>query len=553
MDFPAGLAAPSAIRNPGQGRRRRSRLLLAAVSLLAFAAAGAQEVEYTFKPGDNPWSIAFEHLKPGMVDALVEHNGIRDPYRIAPGTVIRIPDQWLFRGARPVTVVDVGGEAMLIPRRGPERALRPGDRLTGQSRIRTPAQGSVTLQFPDGSRLLVRENSDVRLQKNSFVPLAEGRDIRLEVPGGKVENAISPQGKPGGRFEIRTPSGVAAVRGTRFRLASAASGTRTEVLSGKVAVADRRGATAALPAGYGVAIQNGRNGPRTQLLAAPQIAAESLLVEQLPIDLPLPPVAQAAGYRTLVSAPGVLTATLSDQLSEAALLRIRDIPDGDYQVRVRAVDRHGLEGEESLRPLTVNARPSAPFPLAPKAEARLSAERPAFSWTSQSSASGYHFQLADNAAFKPLLIDAPGLAAAAFQPAEALPEGQYYWRLATVSGSEGRGPFSPPESFLRVPSSPGNINMDSGQRDLRWQAQPRARYHVQIAARTDMAEPTIDRVVDENRIALDDLSAGSYHVRIQTLGEGGMASAWSDIQSFTVESRFNWGYLLPLLPLLLLL
>ncbi|KAB2921282.1 MAG: LysM peptidoglycan-binding domain-containing protein, partial [Dechloromonas sp.] len=118
MDFPAGLAAPSAIRNPGQGRRRRSRLLLAAVSLLAFAAAGAQEVEYTFKPGDNPWSIAFEHLKPGMVDALVEHNGIRDPYRIAPGTVIRIPDQWLFRGARPVTVVDVGGEAMLIPRRG---------------------------------------------------------------------------------------------------------------------------------------------------------------------------------------------------------------------------------------------------------------------------------------------------------------------------------------------------------------------------------------------------------------------------------------------------
>ena len=529
------------------------RCLLVAGCVFNLPSAQAQEVDYAIKPGDTPWEFARQHLKPGRVAALVEHNGIKDPFHIPPGTIIHVPKAWLYRGSRPVTVVDVSGESILLSGKDKNKILHQGDQISPFSRIHTSDQASVTLQFADGSRILIGEQSDVRLQKNSFVPLAEGRDIRLTVPAGNVENDIRKQETRPGRFEINTPSGVAAVRGTRFRVASQPLQTRTEVLEGKVAVADRRGAHTALPAGYGIATANGRHGTSTPLLAAPQISEEKLLVEQLPIDLPLSAIPTATGYRTLVSAPGTLTASISDQQTATAVARIRDMPDGEYQLRVRAIDRNGLEGAETVRPLTINARPSAPFLISPTADAGLSASRPTFSWARHSAASSYHFQLAANPEFRPLLIDAPGLLEPSFQLPEDLPEGKYYWRLATVSASEGKGPNSPTASFLRTPATPGNVAFSGEQRGLRWQKQENAHYHVQIGTDANMEKPLIDRVIDDNQLALSELDAGNYFVRIQTQGASGLNSQWTDLQSFTVESRFDWRYLLFSVPLLLLL
>ncbi|MBL8430638.1 MAG: FecR domain-containing protein [Dechloromonas sp.] len=527
--------------------------LLVVACLLTQTAAHGQEVSYTVQPGDNPWRIALQHLKPGMLNALVEHNGITNPLRIAPGTTLRIPKDWLFRGSRPVSVIDVSGQAVSVSGRGTEKELQAGDRIPAQSRIRTREQGSVTLQFSDGSRVLVGEKSDVRLQKNSFVPLAEGRDIRLNVPTGKVENEARNQEKPNGRFEIRTPSGVAAVRGTRFRLTSAARDTRTEVLEGKVAVSDKRGTTIPVPAGYGMALQNGRSVASQPLLKAPSVGPGTMTVEQLPIDLPMQPVAGAVAYRTLVSSPGTLTAILSDQKTTAAAMRIRDVPDGDYQLRVRAIDQNGLEGEETQRPLSINARPGAPFLISPTADAGISTPRPGFSWARNTAASSYHFQLATNPGFQPVLIDAPNLTEPSFQPDAELPEGGYFWRLAAVSSSEGRGPFSPAESFRRTPATPGMVSFNNEQQAVRWQKLADARYQVQVADNPGMEKPVIDRMLEDNQLVLQELSAGTYFVRVQTLGASGLRSQWSDTQSFHVTSGFKWEYLLLPLPLLLLL
>lgn len=48
--------------------------------------------------------------------------------------------------------------------------------------------------------MLIREHSDVRLQTNKFVPLAEGRDIRINIPQGKVESDVSKHRTAPGRF-----------------------------------------------------------------------------------------------------------------------------------------------------------------------------------------------------------------------------------------------------------------------------------------------------------------------------------------------------------------
>ncbi len=533
------------------GRAIRRRMFVAC--LFPLASAQAQLIDYVMQPGDNPWQVAQQHLKPGLVDALLELNHIADPFHIPPGTRLQIRNEWLFRGSRPVKVLDVVGEAVLVSIRGATRNLLPGEQIPAQSRIRTATQASVTLQFADGSRLLVREHSDVRLRKNSFVPLAEGRDVRLNVPLGKVENDVSKQHDSPGRFEIDTPSGVAAVRGTRFRVASLDRTMLTEVTEGRVAMADKRGSRSALPAGYGMALRPGLAAENKRLLEAPAVAEAQLLVEYLPADLPLTAVSGAVAYRTQVSLDGPLAPSLSDQKMTTATMRIRDIPDGVYRLRVRAIDAEGLEGLETERPLTVNVRPSAPFLISPTIDAGLTSKRPKFSWAKHPDAARYHFQLADNARFDPLLADLADLPDPTFQPPQDLPEGDYHWRVATVSAQEGQGPFGAAGHFQRLPAAPGLIAPQSDDRSLRWQKQDKARYHLQIGTTPDLDKRLIDRETDEPAFSLDDLDGGTYYVRVRTLGASGLSSPWSDTQAFVVESRTSrWLWLLPL-PLLLLL
>ena len=526
-------------------------LALSALFVSHAAFTQAQVVEYVIKTGDNPWNFARQHLNGGLVDALVDYNGIKDPHHLPPGMVLRVPDKWLFRGSRPVTVLDVTGTAARQAANGKAIPLTVGEKIPARSRIVTAEQASVALQFSDGSRILIHEHSDVRLQGNKFVPLAEGRDIRLNMPKGRVENEISKFPANTGRFEIQTPSGIAAVRGTQFRVASFSGETRTEVLEGKVALAGKRGPQTALPAGYGMTMQKTSGSAPVPLLKAPQIVEEHLLAERLPVDLPLAAVDGARHYRTLISSSNLSSAVISDQVTEVAAIRVRDIPDGDYVLRVRAIDGRGLEGEEQVRQLTVNARPSPPFTISPGAEASLSTPRPLFKWAHNSAASGYHFQLAATPEFKPALIDQPSLAISTYQPPQDLAEGKYYWRVASISASEGHGPYSSPDSFTRTPASPGNIGIE--QQNLRWQKLDHARYRVQVGSGEAMEKLLLDRVVEQNSLALNELDAGQYFVRIQTLGESGLNSQWTNVQSFRVESRFDWRYLLLTLPVLLLL
>ena len=132
-------------------------------------------------------------------------------------------------------------------------------------------------------------------------------------------------------------------------------------------------------------------------------------------------------------------------------------------------------------------------------------------------------------------------------------EGRYYWRLATISTNEGQGPYSSPDTFLRTPASPGNVGFSSDQQSLRWQRIANARYRVQIGTAATIENPLIDTVLEQNTLSMTTLDAGNYFVRIQTLSESGLTSQWTEVQSFTVESRFDWRYLLLPLPFLLIL
>ena len=77
-------------------------------------AADTDEWRYTVQRGDTLWSIARQHLRSiAHVPALQQKNAIRDPYVLTPGSVVRIPTQWMRQHTGKATVTDLIGSASL--------------------------------------------------------------------------------------------------------------------------------------------------------------------------------------------------------------------------------------------------------------------------------------------------------------------------------------------------------------------------------------------------------------------------------------------------------
>lgn len=542
-------------------------LLFGLLGLLAGPLHAQEDFVYAVQPGDHPWNLAQRYLKdPKLYLPLARHNRIADDRRIAPGTRLRIPQDWLRLQATGVRLFAAGADTLVLLAGGASRAPVAGEVLQPPMGLRTGAQGSATLEFADGSRTLVRRDSELRLVQAEQRTLGQASLVRLELLRGGLENSVRPPGsRPDAgtnRFEIRSPAAVAAVRGTEFRVSSTETELRTEVLSGAVEVANAAGRTDAA-AGTGSLAQAGQAPrPALPLLPAPALEALPERIERLPIDWPVPAVAQAQGYRTQFAADAAFTVMQSDEVAAAPRLRARDVEDGRYVVRMRAVDADGIEGRSSERTLEVRARPEPPLLIEPAPQSTTEAPRPAFRWTQAQPAHRYRWQLSaaqaqGSTASQPLqeqLLDGPSATAA-----QDLAPGLYQWRVATIDAAKGQGPWGDAQPFRRVLPGPGVAAPEAaaGALTLRWSAQPQTRaYRVQIAREADFAAPLADAEVALPQHELTGLAPGRYHVRVHSVGEDGYAGPWGPAQSFSVAEppkRRPWEMLLLLLPLLLAL
>lgn len=315
--------------------RLRALLLLAGLSLLSNVSQADEEFIYTVQPGDHPWNIAQRYLR-DTSDALrlTRLNQIANDRVVAPGTALRIPAQWLKL-----------------------EAAVAGEQIGVGSRLRTGAGSSAMLVFDDGSRVMLRQASELRVLRSDKRTLGGGFLVTLELVRGGLENMVIPRSRQDNRFEIHTPAAVAAVRGTRFRVNAGEKTTWTEVLDGAVDVGNDAGKMLA-GAGFGTVARFGRapDTPRP-LLAPPDLLVLPSRLERLPIDWPLAPVAGGVAYRTQLSPDASFNAIVSDELSTAPRARVLDIPDKQYVMRVRAIDADGLEGLAAERPVLVYARP----------------------------------------------------------------------------------------------------------------------------------------------------------------------------------------------------
>ena len=372
------------------------RVLSGIVVLTAAAGAGASDVEviYSTRAGDTLIGLEKRFLTaPFGWKGMQSRNHISNPARMPVGSQLRIPEAWLRVEPRSARVLAVQGDVTVDGRR-----LAVDETLPGGSRLRTGDEAFVTLLMPDDSRLTVQPASLARLEKVQGFRGFEGQDTRVYLERGRVETTVTSQRGPAARYQVRTPTAVVGVRGTAFRVGSdSAAGTaQAEVTGGEVRMSPPgAGPATALPAGFGAVARAGAAIPAPRaLLRAPQLDAMPSVMERVAMQFPFAAVKGAVRYRAQLARDEAFNDVVMDGVFDASPARFTGLADGDYWLRVRAIDDAGLEGYDAARAFALRARPEPPLSAVSTA-ARLS-------WQRVPEAAGYRVQVSRDTAFSDL-------------------------------------------------------------------------------------------------------------------------------------------------------
>ena len=461
-------AAPSRAAMPGRG----AAAWLALACLIAAGATGwsthahAQTARgkagpkappvyasYTTHEGDTLYDIAARYMADPTDWALLSNlNHVPAPRRMPAGIALRLPASRLRQDRDTARVVATSGPVEHAFDSNPYLPLKTGATLGEGDRLRTGANGFATLELADGSYVTVAQNGELNIEKLRHVTLTGVADRIFELRRGEVESQVTHATRRDDRFQIRSPSVVAGVRGTRFRVDydGGAQTTAVDVLDGAVGVdpLTQRGQRAVpmpgvplqaseqlLNASFGnVTRSGGAVGSPVQLLPAPALARPARVQDGKTVAFDVNPAEHAAGYRLQISHD-------ADQLDLVRDLRVSethadfgDLPDGTYFVRVASTDRNGLDGLPN-----VYAFERRQLGLDASAAQRAGSRDYEFRWfVSHSNVpTRFRFVLAKTADLGQPVIDRTDLPGGELVISD-LPPGVYYWTIVAEQFDNGR-------------------------------------------------------------------------------------------------------------------
>lgn len=538
-----------------------TKFKMAAALLLSCAAAHAQteaadaDWRYRIQLGDTLITLTDAWLaQPKTWRDLQKLNRVPDPLRLKPGSMLRMPVAWLRREAGVAEATFARGQ-VTRQRGSATEALAAGATLQSGDRIRTGNQSSASLRFADGSRLLVPPDSDVTLDQLLVLGRSAIPAVRIGLQQGGADSRVVPNAQRVPLYEVRTPHVNLGVRGTDFRVQTAGTQTRMQVLSGAV---HADGLAPNVAAGQGL-LAEGSARTVGALLPAPDLAALPRVAERLPLQLSWSASpAGAVGWRAQIYAKGSDDHLLLDaRVTEPRVswAEGRELPDGDYRLRLRAIDARGHEGAAADAELRLQARPEPPFIQAPVQDAASYSGGMALAWTRNTAAPDVRLQIARDAEFKDVVLQPPPIAAASYEA--KLPDGAYHWRIASVEAGGRSGPFGDAQRFELKPPPPApppaEPEVSGDQLKLRWRADAGVtRYELEWSPVDTFDGAAVQRFsTDKPELTLPKPSPGKYFLRAKAFNAAGAPSAWGQTQM--IEQPYpRWLWLLPLalIPLL---
>ena len=519
-----------------QPARWAALVLLAIVS--ASTATSAEVWRYRVHAGDTLWDLARKYIRndidPGRVQS---YNRISDPFRLIPGSVIEFPVTWLRYQPGQAEIVVFSGDAQ-VSRSGnfdDAEPARNGLQLAAGAAVRTAVAASMMLEFGDGSRLNVLGDSELHLRRLDAYGDTGMRDTRIRLARGRVSSVVRPQVGPASRYIIDTPGMMSSVRGTQFRAASDERGSLSEVTEGHVD-ASGGGKRVAVLAGLGTAAgPDGKPMAPVRLLPAPDLSSFPAGVARMPATLNWPAVADAAGYRLQASQYEDFRTLLQDARVASASADLVVDAEGPVFVRVRAIDRHGLEGIDAIKPLEVAMQPAPPFAISPADGGDAVAPRPRLRWTGSDQPLRYRIQLADGSGdFSTPRITLSNLSGTEARIDQDLPPGPYQWRIGATDANGKEGAWSDPMRFTLHPPGQGpgvDAKLQEGGVQVSWpKGQEGQRYHFQLSRDAQFRRIAQENTLEDNSIALPGLGIGTWYMRVAAVDDDGFAHPYGPTQ-----------------------
>jgi signal transduction histidine kinase len=476
--------------------------------------------------------------QPSDWPAVARFNGLRNPNLLRLGENLRFPLVLLRSEAAPATLLAAGGP---VRRADTADAPQAGSSLGEGTTLRTGDEGNLVVRLVDGSVLRLRPNSDLNLRDSRRYPGVGQVRSSVQLRDGRVDVQSPPAkgGQPG--FRVNTPQGLLAVRGTEFRVAVQASVQRTlgEVLQGAVAVEGSAGGSQRLEAGFGTRLgASGRVEAPVRLLPAPEFDGLPTLQERPLVVFSFPALSGAAGYRAQVARAGSPFDVLLAELTFAAPpLRVAGLPDGEYMLRLRAVDANGVEGRDAALRFTLRARPEPPLPRQPAHRAQLRGAVD-FAWTANPQAASYRWQLTSDAQFSAVLREQRALKEPALQLPD-LPAGRYHWRPASERSDTDAGPWGDALEFdlLATPPPPQpNSEVDDHAVSLSWSGPPGQSFELEIARDSAFMQPLVQQRLQEPGYRFVPPGPGRWYMRLRVQEADGYVGPWGGTQFFEVPN-----------------
>ena len=514
--------------------------------LAAAASVQAQEWAYRVRPGDTLWDVAGAHLKPSIPwQRLQDHNRIANPYQLAPGSTLQIPLAWLDRQPARARVVAVRGNATSRSAAGRDAPVTAGMSLGSGAVLKTSPDASLSLEFADGSRLLLLGDSELLLDRLTRFGRSGMADTRLRLQRGRIGNEVRRLRGPAANFVVDTPSASSAVRGTQFRVEAREGRTHTEVLEGRVAVNARNQRGALLRHGFGAVVVPGQAAiAAVALLPAPDLSRIAPLTQSPRPELAWPQVPGAHGYRVQVGEHRRFDSVRVDMEVEAPRVQLPVLDAGHYAIRVRAIGKDGLEGRDAVTALQVDDQPAPPYSIAPAAGSVVRTPDVVLRWTRAPGAVAYDYEIAGAAGFARPVARARVQDTASIGLPDPLPPGDYAWRIRSIDASGKAGPFGDPLAFTVRPLAEVNAidtaaPTDTREVTFRWQAgQPGQRYRFQMSRTPDFRKTEVDMLVDRAEATLPRLRGGTWYLRAQTIDVDGFEGPVPAPQQIDVPCRW---------------
>ncbi len=253
-------------------------LFSGAVLACVLAPARAQDdghIVYRLQPKDTLLTLVAQYTQgPDALAQIVRANGLRNPNMVPVGYNLRIPRQLIRYEPSSATVNRINCRNIARVDADPPITLQTGDQLLEGHVVRIPAGCQMSLLLDDQSVMRMMSGAVIKFRTLRRNMLESSPEVRVELLDGRLEVDVPRKRQKGDApFEVRTPTSVAGVRGTEFRVAFDARkrNSQGEVLSGVVSAqgaADRQAQQA--PGGQGVPVlSDGKALPLEKLLDAP--------------------------------------------------------------------------------------------------------------------------------------------------------------------------------------------------------------------------------------------------------------------------------------------